>query len=254
MTSTGTDIHCPVCNSSDIERINQASQRCLNCNVVTTGDDRPVDVGKTPVTENNNSDGGEEYRQQWQDVVTVQDSSDETLVRLIGDSEGYIRELYGTTEDCIKAAETVCEAWENQYFRGRSIVAGIAAVVYTTFREQGSPRPLNIVSYTCDVSVQDLRTAYQSLRDDCNRHTTITPAATYLPFLRTQLGLDKVAEERAIRLIESTDVTGSPASIASACLYLATKEQEESITLAEAGAASGVAKETVWKKTQELTS
>lgn len=253
MTTSTTAVHCPVCGSENTKTINQASRRCLECNVVFTAEDGPVDVGK-PSPTNTDSDSGKEDHQQWQDVVTVRDSSDETIVRLIEDTEGYIQELHGRTDDCIVAAEIIAEAWENQYFRGRSILSGIAAVVYTTFREQGTPRPLGIVANTCDVSVQEIRTAYQSLKSTCNRDTTITPSTAYLSFLRAQLGLSDIVEGQARQLIESSEISGSPAGIASAGLYLATKDRDEAITLAESGAASGVAKETVWRKTQELSS
>jgi len=251
MTVSDTEFSCPLCDSTDTEKINQDKLRCSDCNLIIAADTPSTEF--EIAAESLSQDRDVVETRQWQDTVTVRDSSDEMLVSLIGDTEDRIRELDGTTEDCVKAAETVAEAWEQQYFRGRSISTGIAAVVYASFRKQESPRPLGIVAETCGVSDQEIRTAYRSLKSDYDMHNKITPVDTYIPYLRTRLGLDEVTEQRAREILEtSIGVTGSPTSIASACLYLATEGQDKSITLAEAGAVSGVAKETVWKKTQDL--
>jgi len=252
MTVSDTEFSCPLCDSTDTETINEDKLRCSDCNLIITSGSSSSEF-EISATENLCSYPDETETKNWQDTITVRDSSDEMLISLIEDVEDLVLELDGTVEDCVKAAETVAEAWEQQYFRGRSTLTGMAAIVYVTFREQESPRPLSIVARTCSISDRQLRTAYRSLKADCNICNKITPVDTYIPFLRNQLRLDEVTEQRAKEILEtSTSVTGSPTSIASACLYLATEGQDKSITLAEAGAVSGVAKETVWKKTQDI--
>ena len=63
--------------------------------------------------------------------------------------------------------------------------------------------------------------------------------------------MQKLAESR---INSSTDITGNPTGIAGAALYLAARSSDEKITLAQAGEAAGVTKETVWHKTQEFES
>jgi transcription initiation factor TFIIIB Brf1 subunit/transcription initiation factor TFIIB len=174
---------------------------------------------------------------------------------MIETSEEIVQSLNGETDACIRAAELLTEAWEHQYFRGRSADNGIAAVVYTTFRQLEKPRPLSVVADTCGVSKQQLRTGYRALRKDCELESPLGSRRSYVPYLSTQLGASKEAERDAKRLAESaSEVGGSPVSVAAACMYLISQGHGQKVTLAEAGNAAGIAKETVWLKTQELRS
>jgi transcription initiation factor TFIIB len=244
---------CPLCEASALETINETDLICSECSFVVTGPEKIAD--ERVKNHSQSSPVSDTTVGEWQDNVDVRDSSDGVLVEMIATAEEFVRTLGGDTEDCINTAEILAEAWQSQYFQGRSVSVGIAAVIYATFRRQKSPRPLGIVAETCKISDQQLRTGYRALRTDYNVHSEITPTASYLPFLRSQLGLDEAAEQRAKELLSAgAEVTGSPTSIASACIYLAAKEQGQSVTLAETGAACGISKETVWKKTQEITS
>mgnify|MGYP002277254773 CR=1 FL=1 len=245
---------CPICGASAVETINEDDLLCSECSFVVTGPEKIVDEREKEHSRSQSSPASETITEEWKDHVDVRDSSDRILVEIIGTAEDFVRTLGGDTDSCIKTVEILAEAWQGRYFQGRSVSVGIAAVIYASFRRQKSPRPLGIVAETCEISEQQLRTGYRALRTDYNIHSEITPPALYLPFLRCQLGLDEAVEQRARKLLSSeTGVTGSPTSIAAASIYLAAKEQSQSVTLAETGAACGVSKETVWKKTQEIT-
>ncbi|WP_424005687.1 hypothetical protein ACOZ4I_19935 (plasmid) [Haloarcula salina] len=245
---------CPLCGASALETINETGLICSECSYIVTGPRKVPDDREKEHSASNSSPTSETTNEAWQDQVSVRDSSDAVLVEMIATAEEFVRTLRGDSDDCIKTAEILAEAWQSRYFQGRSISVGIAAVIYVSFRRQGVPRPLGVVAETCEISEQELRTGYRALRTDYNVQSEITPPASYLPFLRSQLGLDEATEKRAKELLSSeTEVTGSPTSIASACIYLAAKEQGQSVTLAQTGAACGVSKETVWKKTQGIT-
>lgn len=253
MTASASSTTCPLCGGSTIKAINETELLCSECSFVVSGTEKIADEHEKENTQSQSSPVSETTTEEWQDNIAVRDSSDSVVVEMIATAEEFVRILGGDSDDCIKTAEILAEAWQNQYFQGRSVSVGIAAAIYANFRQQKAPRPLGIVAETCEISDQQLRTGYRALRTDYNITSEITPPALYLPFLRVQLGLDKAAEQRAGELLSSgTEVAGSPTSLASACIYLAAKEQGESVTLAETGAASGVSKETVWKKTQEI--
>jgi transcription initiation factor TFIIIB Brf1 subunit/transcription initiation factor TFIIB len=254
MTIPSSSTVCPFCGSSAIRRVNETELLCSDCSFVVSGPEEiPAEKEKLN-SQSQSSTVTETTAEGWQDSIDVRDSSDSVLVEMIATAEEFVRGLGGDTDDCIKTAEMLAEVWQNQYFRGRSASVGIAAVIYANFRQQKSPRPLGIVAETCGISDQQLRTGYRALRRDFNVHSEITPPASYLPFLRSQLDLNKAAEKRARELLSiQSEYSGSPTSIASACIYLAAKEQGESTTLAETGAACGVTKETVWRKTQKIT-
>jgi len=254
MKTPASSTGCPLCGASALETINETDLLCSECSFVVTGTKKLAAEREREHSQPQPSSVSETTPKQWQDKISISDSSDSVLVEMITSTEAFVQTLRGDTDDCIKAVEMLADVWQNQYFRGRSIPVGIAAVIYASFRRQKSPRPLGIVAEACGISEQQLRAGYRALRTDYNVHSEITPPASYFPFLRLQLGLDEEVEQRARELLSSrTEVTGSPTSIASACVYLAAKEQGQSITLAESGAASGVSKETVWKKTKEIT-
>jgi transcription initiation factor TFIIIB Brf1 subunit/transcription initiation factor TFIIB len=251
MTAPTSSTTCPLCGSSALEAVNETELLCSECKFVVTGPKKIAE--KQESLQSSSSTTTESITEEWQDNVDVRDSSDSTLVDMIATAEEVVRSLGGDADDCVKTAEMLAEVWKKQYFEGRSVSVGVAAVIYASFRRQKSPRPMGIVAETCEISDQQLRTGYRGLRMDCNIHSEITSPELYFPFLRSQLNLDVAVEQRAKELLSSLiEVTGSPTSIASACIYSAAKEQGESITLAETGAACGVSKETVWRKTQEI--
>ncbi|QLH81965.1 transcription initiation factor IIB family protein [Halosimplex pelagicum] len=245
---------CPLCGSSETEPINETELLCSECSFIVTGPDKVANEYKQENARSRTSSNSESTTGEWEDKVAVRDSSDGTLVEMIAIAEEFVRALRGDSDNCIKTAEMLAEAWQDQYFQGRSVSVGIAAVIYASFRQQKSPRPLRVVAQTCEISDQQLRTGYRALRTEYDVHSEITPPAMYLPFLRCQLSLDQAVERRAREILSSEiESTGSPTSLASACIYLAAKEQGRSVTLAKVGAACGVSKETVWKKTQEIS-
>jgi transcription initiation factor TFIIIB Brf1 subunit/transcription initiation factor TFIIB len=53
-------------------------------------------------------------------------------------------------------------------------------------------------------------------------------------------------------LEEAPSISGNPAGIAAAALYLAGRQSDAPFTLSDAGVAAGVTKETVWRKSKEI--
>jgi transcription initiation factor TFIIIB Brf1 subunit/transcription initiation factor TFIIB len=255
MTETVPSTTCPLCGAAAIEAVNETELLCSECSFVVTGGKKIPDDREKRNTKFQSSSVSETTAKEWQEHIAVQDSSDNVLVKMITTTEELVRTLGGDANDCVKTAEMLADAWQNRYFQGRSASVGIAALIYASFRRQKSPRPLGVVAETCGISNQQLRTGYRALRKDYNIRSEITPPESYLPFLSSRLGLDEAVEQRAREILSlETEVSGSPTSIASACIYVAAKERDEAITLAETGAACGISKETVWRKTQEITS
>lgn len=255
MTVTDSISTCPMCGASAIEMIRKGISICSECKFVISGNEVTSEPFATLNSGDTSPTSEEEYDDTWKETVDIRDSSDNTLVEMLAATEESIYNLGGTTDDCIRAAETLANVWKQQYFRGRTVSAGIAAIIYTIFRQQGSPRPLKIVAETCDVSEKQLRTGYRGLRADCEIYSEVCPPTSYLPYLASRLNVDEAITQRASELLQATKMeTGNPASVAVACVYLATKQSDikTNITLAEAGDAAGVAKETVWLKTQDI--
>jgi transcription initiation factor TFIIIB Brf1 subunit/transcription initiation factor TFIIB len=167
----------------------------------------------------------------WDEVATPRDSSEQSLVDMIGKTQTCIQELGGTESDCVRGAEILTDIWQRGYFQGRSTNVGIAAAVYVTFRSQ-NPRPLSIVATVCDISTEKLRSGYRSLRSEYGISGNIVDSAAYLSFLSSKLSLSQPVLEQAKLLIESSSsIAGNPTGIAAAALYLAAQSTDETITL-----------------------
>lgn len=252
--SSDSQLICPLCDSVQIETVQGNKSICHDCNFVIADDGEPVETSVPTDSFDTPSETEQAAQKEWSETVTATDSSETALIGMIETSEERVQSLKGETDACIRAAELLTDAWEQQYFRGRSADCGIAAVVYTTFRQLEQPRPLSIVADACEVSEQRLRTGYRTLRKDCELESALVSTASYIPFLRTQLGTPKETERDAKKLADSASkVTGNPVSIAAACMYQAAQNHSPPVTLADAGNAAGIAKETVWLKNQELT-
>mgnify|MGYP000395099131 CR=1 FL=1 len=252
--ASDSQLTCPFCDSVQIETVQGNKSICQDCNFVITDDGESIETDF--ITESLDSSSGTEQaaQKEWSETVTAVDSSESALIEMIETSEERVQSLNGETDACIRAAELLTDAWEQQYFRGRSVNHGIAAVVYTTFRQLEQPRPLSIVADACDITEQQLRTGYQALGKVCQLESPLVSTVSYIPFLSTQLGTPKEAERDAKRLAESaSEMTGSPVSIAAACMYHVSQSHSQRVTLADAGDAAGIAKETVWLKNQDLS-
>ena len=251
--SGGAQSVCPHCNSKEIDRGHQNKKICRNCNFVIDKSEK-LDSSYLNIDNYNPDENEEPTDTDWEEVVTPQDSSEQILVDMIGKTESCILELDGTESDCVKGVELLTDAWQEGYFQGRSADVGIGAIVYITFRER-KPRPLPIVAEVCEISTKKLRSGYRSLRSEYGISGDIVCSSAYIPFLSTELLLSRSVQKQAESLINSfTDITGNPTGIAAAALYLAARSSDEKITLAQAGDAAGVTKETVWHKTQEFES
>ena len=252
--SSDSQLTCPLCDSVQIETVQGDKSICQDCNFVIANDGESIEASAPTDSFDTLSETEQATQKEWTETVTATDSSETALIEMIETSEERVQSLNGETDACIRAAELLTDAWEQQYFRGRSVDCGIAAVVYTSFRQLEQPRPLSIVAEACEVSEQRLRTGYRALRKDCELESALVSTVSYIPFLCTQLGTPIETEQDAKKLADSAcEVTGNPVSIAAACMYKSAQNHSHPVTLADAGNAAGIAKETVWLKSQELT-
>ncbi|WP_049972537.1 transcription initiation factor IIB family protein [Haladaptatus cibarius] len=249
MKSSGSHTKCPLCELDDTETLQNGVQVCRSCNFVLSQSDQITGSFSLDQRLEESSNGN----QDWLDVASVEDSSDSTLVEMIGRTESFVRQLGGNTTDCIWSVEILASAWEHRYFHGRKVEVGIAAAIYVTFREHEKPRPFGVIAEVCGTSPEELRVGYRSLRAELDINGKVVTPVDYITFLASQLSLDEKEEKNAREILESVpDISGNPAGIAVASLYLAAKARDIPLTLVQAGDAAGVTKETVWLKTRDI--
>jgi transcription initiation factor TFIIIB Brf1 subunit/transcription initiation factor TFIIB len=249
-----TENACPHCLDGDIGENQVGAEVCLECGFVLDAE-RVVDAraSEEPTTAGSDCNDSLPAGGSFEGFVP-KDSSEQTLIRLLETAESHVYELGGDSEDCGTAAESLMKLWTDRFFQGRSFADGIGAVVYVVFRQRGEPRPLQIVAEQCELSVTGVRSSYRALRRETELDPGVVLPNDYLAFLTESLGLSSETSKKADSiLLASNQVGGSPVATAGAALYLAANRSNVPVTLAEIGSVTGVAKETIWRKTQSLS-
>ena len=250
MTSSFSD-SCEYCGAHT-QFTNRAGRRiCDDCGLLQGSTLSREQTGDSPST-SKKRDSRREYTN-GPKSISYRDSSEETLGEMILNTESLIKELGGDASQCAHSAEMISEAWQTDYFRGRSSKVGIASIVYSSFRIIGLPRPLSIVAETSGLSSKQLRHGLSTLRSHLELPCETLPVSSYVGYLSMTLELDEGLIQRGLDILErASGVSGNPSGIAAAALYLAAKESDYPLTLSRAGSAAGVTKETVWRKSKEI--
>ncbi|WP_157231306.1 hypothetical protein [Halostagnicola larsenii] len=247
---------CPQCDGQ-IKEMNPKSGTsiCQNCGLVdpetnteqsngdnkTDGSDIPV---QTEATSPNVT---------WVSDVSVKDSSDENIVELLLSLDGAAQQLRFSRNNRIRAAELVISGWENRLLHGRTQDALVGACVYLASRENEQPVPVSIVAKVVGERQGLISNSYRDLIRTLELEVPVAGPEAYAQYLGEELGIqDGLVREVEDILDREVDISGNPAGIAVGALYLIATAHGHEITLSEAGKAAGVAKETVWRKVNDL--
>lgn len=227
---------------------------CTDCGAVNP----PADAESASSTENADTydDSGEnelDSTRSLSDAIEIRDSSDENLVDLLASLDQASKTLDVSHSVQIRAAELAISAWENRLFHGRSKDAVVGACVYAATREKECPRPLTVVSGGTGVDEPTLNKSYRTVVSELDLELPVVGPAAYVQYIGEQLELSgSLVQSVESSLKTDTDLSGNPAGIAAAALYVEGNNAGYSLTLSEVGQVAGVAKETVWRKTQDV--
>lgn len=247
-----TKSNCAVCGGDLIERGPQSTLVCEGCGRVN--DDHPVE-GKTEssgqqsgfVTERTPNKATD-----WEESVEISDSTDEKLVEILIMVDEIGDMLDAASSERNRAAEVVTTAWENRLLVGSSIEVAVGACWYITFREQGEPRPIGVVSNIADVKSSKLHSFRRKAINELDLRLNVVRPAEYLPFLCSQLNLSPRVLESAQEILGDVCVSGNPAGVAAAGLYVAAHDTKEAVTMREAAQTAQLSKETIWQRVDDL--
>lgn len=245
---------CPNCGGE----LGQVAYRedvvaCTDCGMVNPSEN--TESESTPGTDGADDDSGVDLNSpdSLSDIIDIQDSSDKNLVDLLSFLDEVSETLDVSRPVQIRAAELAISAWENRLFHGRSKEAVVGACVYAAAREYECPRPLIIVSEAVGVNESTLNKSYRALGSELNLEMPMSGPAAYAQYIGYQLQLPTSLVESVESTLEADmDLSGNPAGIAAAALYIGGNEAGYSLTLSAVGQVAGVAKETVWRKARDL--
>ncbi len=156
-----------------------------------------------------------------------------------------------------KVAKLYEKAVERGLVRGRSTESIIAALLYTTCREEGAPRTLDEISKASGIAKRDIGKTYRYIARKLDIRILPAKPQDYIPRFGSLLGLDELIQVKAVKILDKAtkhDVTSGkgPIGVAAAALYIAAVLAGKKKTQREVADAIGVTEVTIRNRYKEI--
>ena len=156
-----------------------------------------------------------------------------------------------------KVAKLYEKAVERGLVRGRSTESIVAALLYTTCREEGAPRTLDEISKASGISKRDIGKTYRYIARKLDIRILPAKPQDYIPRFGSLLGLDEKVQVKAVKILDEAtkfDVTSGkgPIGVAAAALYIAAVLEGKKKTQREVADTIGVTEVTIRNRYKEV--
>ena len=156
-----------------------------------------------------------------------------------------------------KVARLYQQAVNQGLVRGRSTESIIAALLYTTCREEGAPRTLDEISKASGINKKDIGKTYRYIARKLKIRILPAKAQDYVPRFGSLLGLSEKVQVNAVKILNEAgtfDVTSGkgPIGVAAAALYIAAVLNGEKKTQREVADIIGVTEVTIRNRYKEM--
>ena len=254
----GNNPQCPDCNGTKFDNsIEIFDAICNGCGYVIHDFANPakyLDVDSDTGPNQSDDDKDQGYQQDWTDVYTVTNSTEQRLATAYESLEHLGNALTLSAEVKKRTATIIATAAKENVIDGRSTEMVVAALIYITARGIGSPRPLVFIVDNIECNTSQLERLVRSLHCELDIEHQGCHPEDYLPYLCRKLGYSKAVKQQAVELIEAAHQAGltngkSPTGCAAAALYFASDGDQSQRTVATA---VGVSKETIRLRLKEF--
>jgi len=156
-----------------------------------------------------------------------------------------------------KVAKLYQQAVEGGLVRGRSTESIIAALLYTTCREEGAPRTLDEISNASGIDKKDIGKTYRYIARKLKIRILPAKAKDYVPRFGSLLNLSEKVQVRSVEILNDAsqhDVTSGkgPIGVAAAALYISAVLAGEKKTQREVADIIGVTEVTIRNRYKEI--
>ena len=156
-----------------------------------------------------------------------------------------------------RVAKLYEKAVEKGLVRGRSTESIIAALLYTTCREEGAPRTLDEISKASGIAKRDIGKTYRYIARKLDIRILPAKPQDYIPRFGSLLGLDERIQVKAVKILDKAtkyDVTSGkgPIGVAAAALYISAVLAGKKKTQREVADAIGVTEVTIRNRYKEV--
>ena len=195
----------------------------------------------------------------WDSRSRTKDSADRNLQHALGELLKMKEKLSLSDAIVEKAAYIYRKALEKKLVRGRSISALIAATLYAACRESGTPRTLNDVSGSINITRKNLAICYRMIIKELDLKMPVVDSVQCIARIASQIGLSEKTKRHAMKLLKKAEqsqiVSGKdPMGMAASALYIASMETGENTTQKTIALAAGVTEVTIRNRCKNLKS
>ncbi len=186
----------------------------------------------------------------WQIRSRVHSSIDRNLAQAMGELDRLSGTVYIPPQIKEKAALIYRKALDQGLVRGRSINSIMAAAVYASCRESGTPRTLRDIAEASLVDKKDVARCYRLILQKLSIKMPIAHSLTYISTIAEKTGISGKTQGIAISLLREArkkrfSAGKDPMGLAAATLYIACLQNNEKKTQKDIAEASGVTEVTV---------
>jgi transcription initiation factor TFIIB len=184
-------------------------------------------------------------------------SKDRNLSFAFSELQRLVSQLHLSRAVHEKVAKLYQQAVNKGLVRGRSTESIIAALLYTTCREEGAPRTLDEISKASGINRRDIGKTYRYIARKLRIRILPAKAQDYVPRFGSLLNLSERVQVRAVEVLDEAsnfDVTSGkgPIGVAAAALYIAAVLEGEKKTQREVADAIGVTEVTIRNRYKEM--
>ena len=195
----------------------------------------------------------------WDSRSRTKNSTDRNLQHALGELLKMKEKLSLSDPIVEKAAYIYRKALEKKLVRGRSISALIAATLYAACRESGTPRTLNDVSSSINITRKNLAICYRLIVKELDLKMPVVDSVQCIARIASQIGLSEKTKRHAMKILNKAEqnkiVSGKdPMGLAASALYLASLETGENTTQKTLALAAGVTEVTIRNRCKSLKS
>jgi len=195
----------------------------------------------------------------WDSRSRTKDSTDRNLQHALGELLKMKEKLSLSDPIVEKAAYIYRKALEKKLVRGRSISALIAATLYAACRESGTPRTLNDISSSINITRKNLAICYRLIVKELDLKMPVVDSVQCIARIASQIGLSEKTKRHATKILNKAEqdkiVSGKdPMGLAASALYLASLETGENTTQKTLALAAGVTEVTIRNRCKSLKS
>ena len=193
----------------------------------------------------------------WNNRTIIHDSKSKNLQQALGELLK-LKEKLSLSDAIVERASYIYrKCLERKLGKGRSISAMMAASLYASCRQSGTPRTLNEISKVTNIKRKNLTLCYRNLLRELNLKMPVTDSTKCVSRIASSVGTSEKSKRYALKILRIAEkkqlASGKdPMGVAATALYLATIKTGENFSQKELASASGITEVTIRNRCKNL--